>query len=189
MSTPVSDAASDRVAAFFDLRARWAGTHNLSGPRALAHPHLVDLADAEALLRVLASELPLVDVGAGSGVPGLLVACLDPARPVVVVEPLVKRAAFLRTAAHQLGLKAVRVERARWPLPLAEPVQVVSRAVVSPEEWPALAAEGGTAVQAILRYLAAQRPPVRVPGFELAAHHDYTVDGAARRVERWQRVS
>ena len=71
---------------------------------------------------------------------------------------------------------------------LRGPAQVVSRAVVSPEDWPGLAAEGGEHVVAILRYLAAQRPPVRVPGFEEAAHHDYAVDGASRRVERWDRV-
>jgi 16S rRNA (guanine527-N7)-methyltransferase len=178
-----------RIQAFFELRARWAGVHNLSGPMALQDPQTIDLLDAQALVRVLSPDLPLVDVGAGSGVPGLLVACLEPQRWVYLVEPLVKRMAFLRTAVHTLGLTRVRLERDRWPVTVDQPVQVVSRAVVSPEDWPALAAAGGATVVAVLRYLAARRPPFTVAGFAEAASVDYVVGGADRRVERWDRVA
>lgn len=180
--------ADARIDAFFELRARWAGVHNLSGPRALQDPQTIDLLDAQALVGVLAPNLPLVDVGAGSGVPGLLVACIEPDRPVWLVEPLVKRMAFLRTAVHALGLAHVRLQRERWPVTIGQPVQVVSRAVVSPEEWPALAAAGGADVVAVLRFLAAKRPPFTVPGFVEAAGADYAVGDADRRVERWERM-
>ncbi|MCA9557260.1 MAG: class I SAM-dependent methyltransferase, partial [Myxococcales bacterium] len=116
-----SDEAATRLAAFLELRARWSRTHNLSGPGSLDDPWSVDVVDGVAVARAASAELPLVDVGAGSGVPGLVVACLDPARPVAAVEPCTKRAALLRTAAQTLGLVGVRVERARWPIELDHP--------------------------------------------------------------------
>lgn len=187
------EAGFGRLAAFFDARARWARTHNLSGPRALADPWAVDLIDGAAVAAVVPASERLVDVGAGSGVPGVVVACLDPGRSVVLVEPIAKRTAFLRGVLPLLGLTRVAVVRARWPVggESAEgwgPVQVVSRAVVDPAEWPALAVAGGEAVTGVVRMLAAKRPAFDLPGFVLAAAVDYSLgaDGA-RRVERWCR--
>lgn len=183
--TPVPEA----VTAFFALRQRWSGTHNLSGPRALQDPETVDLLDARAVVAALAPKLPLYDVGAGSGVPGLLVACLEPHRRVVLVEPLAKRAAFLRTAVHTLGLGNVCIERDRWPLRIAEPVQVVARAVVAPDAWPALALAGGPHVLSVLRCLAAVRPAWTEAGFGCGQVVDYDVGGTSRRIERWDRLN
>lgn len=182
-------AAFTRVARFFDARARWAKTHNLSGPRALSDPWAVDLADGVAVAACVPAAARLVDVGAGSGVPGVVVACLDPERAVVLVEPIAKRTAFLRSVLPTLGLSRVEVVRDRWPVALAGPVEVVSRAVVDPADWPALAVAGGEAVTGIVRMLAARRPPCTLPGFAAAEAVDYTLgaDGA-RRVERWRRL-
>jgi hypothetical protein len=163
----------------------------------------VDLIDGVAVAAVLPAAARLVDVGAGSGVPGVVVACLDPSRSVVLVEPIAKRTAFLRAVLPTLGLGRVEVVRARWPVGPGGagglggpgdsageggPVQVVSRAVVDPAEWPALAVAGGAAVAGVVRMLAAKRPAFDVPGFRLAAAVDYSLstDGA-RRVERWSR--
>lgn len=180
-------AAFTRVARFFEARARWAKTHNLSGPRALSDPW-TDLADGVAVAACVPPSARLVDVGAGSGVPGVVVACLDPARAVVLVEPIAKRTAFLRSVLPALGLPRVEVVRDRWPVALAGPVELVSRAVVDPAEWPALAVAGGDAVTGVVRMLAARRPAWTVPGFVEASALDYTLgaDGA-RRVERWRR--
>lgn len=191
-----SEGAAERLAAFFEARRAWGGVHNLSGPRALHDPWGVDLVDGAAVAAICPPGRALVDVGAGSGVPGLVVACLEPDRPVFLVEPIAKRTAFLRSAAAQLGLKAVRVERGRWPLPgfaqrsgLGDgAADVVSRAVVDPQDWPGLAAAGGPIVGGLIRMLAARRPPVTVPDFEAGRALDYDLgaDGA-RRVERWVR--
>lgn len=185
----VDDAAYRRLAVFFGLRARWAGTHNLSGPRALAQAWRLDLADGVAVTAASGAHR-LVDVGAGSGVPGLIVACLAPDRPVTLVEPIAKRTAFLRSAARQLDLSGVDVVRGRWPVGVEGPQAVVSRAVVDPAAWPALAASAGESVASVVRMLAARRPPMALPGFELAEAIDYDLgaDGA-RRVERWRRVT
>jgi 16S rRNA G527 N7-methylase RsmG len=185
---PTAEAAA-RVAAFLELRARWARTHDLSGPGSLDDPWAIDVVDGVAVALAASAELPLVDVGAGSGVPGLVVACLDPTRPVVVVEPRTKRAAFLRTAAQTLELAGVRVERARWPITLDQPVAVVSRAVVDPAEWPDLALSGGAHVVQLLRMLAARRPTFQRVGWQMDRPVDYRgADGHPRAIERYVRV-
>lgn len=185
-----------RLGGFFELRARWGGTHNLSGPQALADLR-TDLIDAVAAWGVMEGDAPLAgggarplaDIGSGSGAPGLLVACLDPARPLWLVEPLAKRCAFLRTAAHQLGLEEVRVFRERWPSAQVDalgPCAAVSRAVVSPEEWPPLAAR--PQVSAVVQLLAHKRPEWPLAGFSLAAEVRYVApDGGERLARRWER--
>jgi len=50
-----------------------------------------------------AGEGAWVDVGTGAGMPGLVVALLID-RPVVMVEPRIRRVEFLRDAAEQLGI-------------------------------------------------------------------------------------
>jgi len=190
LSLEVHADAEARITRFLELRAHWARTHNLAGPRALSAPWRGDVIDGLAVSQVMAPGLPLVDVGAGGGVPGLVVAALDPARAVILVEPRAKRAAFLRTAAYALELSEVRVMRARWPLESSlGGHQVVSRAVVSPARWPSFALQGGPEVLGIIRMLAAHRPELEGLGVELRRAVDYTLDpDGDRRVEFWARV-
>lgn len=189
----VDAAGHARIARYLELRAQWAQVHNLSGPAALRTPWETDVVDAVATSAALRPDATLVDVGTGSGVPGLLVACIQPNLPIRLVEPLVKRTAFLRATAQRLGLAAVTVHRDRWPLskaetrliPASETWQLISRAVVSPEAWPPLAISGGAGVISVLRMLAAQRPEANLPQHRLTAAVDYTAQAVSRRVERW----
>lgn len=187
LDVELADDAIARLDQYLTLRSKWGRTHNIAGPMAMANPILTDLVDGAAVTRVLTPETALVDVGAGSGTPGLVVAAIEPGRPVWLVEPLAKRTAFLRTVLASMGLPQVRVQRARWPVELDAEVQVVSRAVVPPARWPTLAIAGGPKVSAVLRMLAKTRPPFAVPGWHLAAAVDYALDDAERRVERWER--
>lgn len=185
---PVDAALIERIAAFFALRARWAQAHNLSGPKALATPEETDLPDGAALAVLAVADRPLLDVGAGSGVPAVLTALLRPELTVRAIEPSAKRAAFLRQAGVTLGLKRFEVMRAAWPVALTEPVQIVSRAVFPVPVWPAQAAAGGPLAETILRYLARERPPFGVDGYKESSALDYAGPrGAAHRLERWQR--
>jgi 16S rRNA (guanine527-N7)-methyltransferase len=56
---------------------------------------------------------PLLDVGSGNGSPGLVLALLDPSRPVTLLEPRARRWAFLREAARSRRREDVRILRAR----------------------------------------------------------------------------
>lgn len=66
--------------------------------------HLVDSAQLLALAEG-ASDGDWIDVGAGAGLPGMVVAILGDRR-TVMVEPRAKRAEFLRETADMLGLGA-----------------------------------------------------------------------------------
>lgn len=66
------------------------------------------------------SESPsLIDVGSGGGLPGLVLACVQPTLPITLVEATGKKARFLEEAAKRLGLDRVEV--------LAERAEVVGR--------------------------------------------------------------
>jgi 16S rRNA (guanine527-N7)-methyltransferase len=57
-------------------------------------------------------EGPLVDVGSGGGVPGLVLGLVRPARPLHLVEATARKAAFLRETAARMGVAAtVHAER------------------------------------------------------------------------------
>lgn len=77
------------------------------GEREIAARHL---ADSLAGLLVLEGErLRLVDVGAGAGLPGLVLKIMRPAWDVVLLEANRKKCAFLRDAVAALGLAGTEV--------------------------------------------------------------------------------
>jgi 16S rRNA (guanine527-N7)-methyltransferase len=55
----------------------------------------------------------LVDLGSGAGLPGIVLAMLLPDSEVVLLEPMLRRAAFLEECVAELGLGNARVVRAR----------------------------------------------------------------------------
>ena len=187
LSEPTAE-GYERVSAYLELRATWGRVHNLGGPQALSDPR-DDILDTLCLGALLNQKLPLVDIGSGGGVPGLLLACLYPNHEITLVEPAAKRCAFLQHVVHSLSLSRVRVQRARWPHPpLAEgaPAQLVSRAVLSPLRWPAFAAS--TAAAEIFQYLAAERPPWPLESYTLIGEVGYqSPTGGERLLRQWRR--
>ena len=178
----------ERLTTYLSLRKQWNRTHNLSGPKAIQNPWIIDIADGVALSELLRTDLPLYDVGTGSGIPGIVVAILHPALSIVLVEPLAKRVAFLKRVIFELKLNNVTVLRTHWPINSAPKCQVVSRAVVSPSQWPTLAS-GDAQVSTIYRYLAMERPAFGCDDFNLAKSRDYRRnDFEALRLERWDRA-
>lgn len=65
--------------------------------------HLVDSAQLLPLAEG-AEAGPWIDVGSGAGLPGMAIALLDEGRPMLLVEPRARRAAFLRETADALGI-------------------------------------------------------------------------------------
>jgi 16S rRNA (guanine527-N7)-methyltransferase len=102
-----------------ELLLKWNRTYNLLGATTadtLVEDHLLD---SLAVLPALASWLPkgsrslLVDVGTGAGLPGLVIAIMWPWLPIVLVEPVGKKAAFLRQTVAECRLRQVKVLEAR----------------------------------------------------------------------------
>ena len=139
LSTPPAEAAEIFGAAlasierYGQLLATAGLERGLIGPREvdrLWERHLVNCA---ALAPWLPDEGRVVDLGSGAGLPGVIVALLRPNLDVVLLEPMLRRAAFLSEVVADLALPRVSVVRARaeeWAnqAPAAADV-VVARAV------------------------------------------------------------
>jgi 16S rRNA (guanine527-N7)-methyltransferase len=101
------------AAAYATLLARDATVRGLIGPREvprLWERHLLNCALVTDLVPEGAS---VCDIGSGAGLPGLVMAIRRPDLAVTLVEPLLRRTAFLDEAVTELGLDNVEVVRAR----------------------------------------------------------------------------
>lgn len=109
----VEDRSLERIGRYLDLLAVWNRTTNLVGDRDRSRWMLHHVADCLRLSSVMPPELPVADVGSGAGFPGLVLACVRPAQPIVLIEPRRRRASFLRDVVRTLPLPAVEVVEAR----------------------------------------------------------------------------
>jgi 16S rRNA (guanine527-N7)-methyltransferase len=183
------DAASRTgVLAWLERLQEWNARIDLTAAR--SPEELVDLMLADAL--VLSGQVPrqarIVDVGTGAGAPGLALALLRPDLVVTLVEPVGKRAAFLRTALGAAGRADVTIDRVRgealasrraWDVAL-------SRATLGPQTWldlaVTLAAPGGSVWVLLAKDDAPVNPRARAQE-DLA--YTWPLTGAARRAVRY----
>lgn len=99
------------------------------------------LADAFVLAAHVPAGARVVDVGTGAGAPGLALALARPDLAVTLVEPLQKRAAFLRTVLGSVGRADVTLHAKRGEDVAARGLRfdvAISRATLGPDEWVAL---------------------------------------------------
>ena len=106
--------ATEQLLAYLDLLAKWNKIYNLTAVRdplqAVSH-HLLD---SLSVLRELPDRAgALVDVGSGGGLPGIPIAIADPERRVTLNDVNQKKAAFLRQAVIELGLRNADVHVGR----------------------------------------------------------------------------
>jgi 16S rRNA (guanine527-N7)-methyltransferase len=118
MGVPLDGGAADQLLAYLDLLQRWNKVYNLS---ALRHPaemlthHLLDcLAVLPSLRRhAQGGRLRILDVGSGGGLPGVVLAIMQPDWWVTCVDAVAKKASFVRQVAGDLGLPNLRAVHAR----------------------------------------------------------------------------
>lgn len=103
----------DKIAAFGDALAAEGVLRGLIGPRELPRLWERHLLNSASLLPFLPAAGTVVDVGSGAGLPGLVIACARPDLEVVLVEPMERRATWLREMAQVLELDAVTVVQRR----------------------------------------------------------------------------
>jgi 16S rRNA (guanine527-N7)-methyltransferase len=110
------------VDARFEVRARtylgelgrWTRMARLTGYTTGSSQVRFALLDSLLFLKVLpGGDGPLLDIGSGAGLPGLVLKLARPAWPVTLVEANRRRANFLRHVVRQLELEGVGVEEAR----------------------------------------------------------------------------
>jgi 16S rRNA (guanine(527)-N(7))-methyltransferase RsmG len=130
---PVSRETLARLEAYVALLAAWSARINLVGRATLADPWRRHILDAAQLLPLVpATAHSLVDLGSGAGLPGLVLAILDPPRVAIeLVEADSRKCAFLSEAARVTGAR-VAIRRARIEALPARPFDVVTARALAP---------------------------------------------------------
>ena len=109
----------DQLLRFLRLLQRWNQTYNLTAvrdPAMMLTHHVLDcLAVIEPLRREVGTieGKRLLDVGSGAGLPGLVLAVVEPGLKVTCIDAVGKKAAFVRQAAAELALSNVTSEHGR----------------------------------------------------------------------------
>ncbi|NIC05422.1 16S rRNA (guanine(527)-N(7))-methyltransferase RsmG [Billgrantia bachuensis] len=145
----IDGAQRERLLRLVGLLHKWNRAYNLTAirlPEEMVVRHLLD----SAVVLPFVDEAPLLDVGAGPGLPGLVLAILKPSLVVTLLDSNGKKVRFQRQAMMELGLDNVTPVQARveaFEPPAGGYVQVISRAFASLADFVRLTdhllAEGG----------------------------------------------
>ena len=100
--------------AYATLLEEWQARMNLVGPSTLPQVWDRHFADSAQVLPLAGYGRSWLDIGAGAGFPGLVIALLDPGARITLVESIAKKCNFLNAVIEALGLSArVTVENRR----------------------------------------------------------------------------
>jgi 16S rRNA (guanine527-N7)-methyltransferase len=104
----------EKLDRYESLLIDWQSRMNLVGPSTLPHIWHRHFADSAQLLPIVGTGRSWLDVGAGAGFPGLVIATLDPLARVTLVESIAKKCRFLETVVSELQLgQRVTIENRR----------------------------------------------------------------------------
>ena len=137
LSLPVSEAECDALLGHLALLQRWNTTYNLTSVRDPAQMLTQHLADCLAAVAPLRRELGsnagrLLDVGSGGGLPGIVIAILNPECQVTCIDNVGKKTAFIQQVAGELKLRNLQAVHSRVEQLESEPFDIVtSRAFAS----------------------------------------------------------
>ncbi len=139
----VSAERQEQLLAYMDLIAKWTKVYNLTAVRDANEMLTHHLLDSLAVIKPLRREvnqlvlsqgqtaISLLDVGAGAGLPGVVIAITCPEISVTCVDTVAKKAAFIQQVAATLKLPNLKGLHARVET-LTQPYDVVcSRAFAS----------------------------------------------------------
>jgi 16S rRNA (guanine527-N7)-methyltransferase len=164
------DLSGDKIAKLMDYLAllfKWNAVYNLTSlrdPMQMVTHHLLD---SLAAVPAFANAKNVLDVGAGGGLPGMVLAICRPDMKVAMIDTVHKKTAFLTQVKAELGLSNVTVYTKRVEqLEVKEPFDVItSRAFADLSDfvnWSGhLLAEGGQFIA--LKGVAATEEQQRVP--------------------------
>jgi 16S rRNA (guanine527-N7)-methyltransferase len=177
----LSDAQISALLDYIALIQKWTRVYNLTAVRdpeeMLTHHVLDSLAVVAPLRRQLHSmgleeSIRLLDVGAGAGLPGVVLAICCPTMVVHCVDTVAKKAAFIQQASVSLKLPLLRGIHARVES-LTEPYAVVtSRAFASLADF-TLWSKGALADQGVWMAMKGKNPEAEVAQLpaEVAVFH------------------
>ncbi|MBI1308569.1 MAG: 16S rRNA (guanine(527)-N(7))-methyltransferase RsmG [Proteobacteria bacterium] len=109
LPTP-SASQSEMLSRYATLLRQWNSKINLVAPATVSQLQQRHIDDSAQLVpHIPQAPQRVLDVGSGAGLPGLILAILAPQHSYTLVERDQRKAAFLQTVAHQLGLTHVKV--------------------------------------------------------------------------------
>jgi 16S rRNA (guanine527-N7)-methyltransferase len=126
----VSRETLDRLGAYADLLLKWQKAINLVSPGSVPDLWTRHILDSGQLARLAPLDALWLDLGAGAGLPGLIVAIIG-AREVRLVESDARKCAFLREAARITQAPA-RIINARIDAVPPFPADVVTARALAP---------------------------------------------------------
>lgn len=113
----LSDAQHQHLLTYIDLLQKWNRVYNLTAVKDPEHMLTQHVLDCLAVVRPLKETVPLakslLDVGAGGGLPSVILAIACPELTVVAVDAVAKKTAFIQSAAHALGLTNLQAQHTR----------------------------------------------------------------------------
>jgi 16S rRNA (guanine527-N7)-methyltransferase len=109
----LSDAQIAQLMDYLALLSKWNAVYNLTAVRDPAQMVTQHLLDSLAAVPAFADASNVLDVGAGGGLPGMVLAIARPDMQVSMIDTVHKKTAFLTQAKAELGLKNVTVYTAR----------------------------------------------------------------------------
>ena len=121
-----------RLAAYRDLLLRWNTRINLISDETANEIDLRHIADCAQLQPLLPQDGPIADLGSGAGLPGLVLAILEPEREIHLVESDKRKAAFLVEASAQLKLPMVRMHACRAENAKLPPLSAITARALAP---------------------------------------------------------
>ena len=129
----LTDVDASRLLTYVDLLQRWNVTYNLTAvrdPALMLTQHLADcLAVVLPFRRVLGQRTDpprVLDVGSGGGLPGVVLAVLNPGVEVTCVDAVGKKAAFVQQVAMQLKLPNLQSVHSRVEAMKAAPFDLIT---------------------------------------------------------------
>ncbi len=187
LGVPLDEAQVDKLAEYLRLLQTWNRKINLTAitePGAVVELHFLD---SLAVVPLVLDRATLIDVGAGAGFPGAVLAVALPSLAVTCIDSVAKKVAFLQTLKRTIApnLEALHT---RDDAVVRSFDAAVSRATWDPPEWLAHGARLVHAGGLVIAMQTGDAPLLEAPaGFVPVPPIEYSVGGARRRIQPFRR--
>ena len=187
LGVALDDAQVRKLEQYLTLLQTWNAKINLTAiveERAAVELHFLDSLAVAPLVRECKT---LIDVGSGAGFPGAVLAIALPSLAVTCIDAVAKKAAFLQTLKRTVAPNLEPLHRRDDAMARTFDA-AVSRATWDPAEWLEHGARLVSAGGLVIALQTADAPTLEPPaGFLREAAVNYTVGGAARRLQPFRR--
>ena len=121
--------AFSQLCQYVQILGQEAVLQGLLGPREIDRIWDLHILNCAALNELITQAKSVIDIGSGAGLPGIVLAIMNPSTPVILVEPMQRRTDFLKDVKKQLNLENVEIIRGSAENQKIQAQVVTSRAV------------------------------------------------------------